>query len=70
MVTVTRLNGKQFVINSELIETSEETPDTVITIRDGKKFVVKESLENLIEQIIIYKRSWFLLDRFENPNDL
>ncbi|OON94078.1 MAG: flagellar protein FlbD [Candidatus Epulonipiscioides saccharophilum] len=70
MVTVTRLNGKQFVINSELIETMEETPDTVITIRDGKKFVVKETLENLIEQIIIYKRSWFLLDRFENPNDL
>ncbi len=70
MVTVTRLNGKQFIINSELIETIEETPDTVITIRDGKKFIVKETLENLIEQIIIYKRSWFLLDRFENPNDL
>ncbi|WP_010167661.1 flagellar FlbD family protein [Candidatus Epulonipiscium viviparus] len=70
MVTVTRLNGKKFIINAELIETMEETPDTVITIRDGKKFVVIESIENLIDQIITYKRSWFLLERFDNPNTL
>ncbi len=44
MIKVTRLNGKNFMLNAEIIETLEETPDTVITLVDGKKYVVKESL--------------------------
>ncbi|OOB77524.1 MAG: flagellar protein FlbD [Epulopiscium sp. Nele67-Bin001] len=64
MVKVTRLNNKTFMINAELIETIEETPDTVVTLVDGKKFIVKESIKQLVEEIIEYKRSWFLLERF------
>lgn len=64
MVEVTRLNGKKFIINAELIETMEETPDTVITIRDGKKFIVCESVSDLVKKIVDYKRAWFLLERF------
>jgi len=59
MIRVTRLNGKEYYINSDLIETLEETPDTVITLRDGKKFVVSETLEEIINRIIEFKRKVF-----------
>ena len=42
MIEVTRLNGTTVLINSDLIETVEETPDTVISLTTGKKFIVKE----------------------------
>jgi flagellar protein FlbD len=51
MIYVTRLNGKTFVLNSDLIETMEETPDTVITLTGGNKYIVSESLEVLIDKI-------------------
>ena len=40
MIEVTRLNGTTVLINSDLIETVEETPDTVISLTTGKKFIV------------------------------
>ena len=46
MIEVTRLNGTTVLINSDLIETVEETPDTVISLTTGKKFIVKESISN------------------------
>ena len=42
MIEVTRLNGTTVLINSDLIETVEETPDTVISLTTGKKFIVKD----------------------------
>ncbi|WP_434511463.1 flagellar FlbD family protein [Desulfitobacterium sp. AusDCA] len=54
MITVTRINGKEFVLNCDLIETMEETPDTVITLTGGNKYVVSESMEELIERITKY----------------
>ncbi|MFZ5352076.1 MAG: flagellar FlbD family protein [Bacillota bacterium] len=59
MISVTRINKKEYFLNSDLIETMEETPDTVITLRDGKKFVVMEKPEIIIEKIIDYKRRIF-----------
>jgi flagellar protein FlbD len=56
MIKVTRLNNKEYYINFDLIETLEETPDTVITLRDGKKFVVLESVDEIIQRIIEFKR--------------
>lgn len=56
MIKVTRLNNKEYYINFELIETLEETPDTVITLRDGKKFIVVESVEEVIKRIIEFKK--------------
>ena len=53
MIDVTRFNGKSFVLNAELIEVMEETPDTVITLTTGHKYVVKES----VEEVITYKRN-------------
>ncbi|MDO5403574.1 MAG: flagellar FlbD family protein [Eubacteriales bacterium] len=56
MISVTRLNNKQFIVNAELIETIEETPDTVITLTTGRKLVVKESSSQLIDMVISYKQ--------------
>lgn len=52
MIEVTKLNGTKFLINSSLIEIVEETPDTVLTLTDGKKYIVKESrleVKNLVK---------------------
>ena len=60
MIEVTRLKGKKMMINAELIETVE-TPDTVITLTNGKKFVVSESAEEVTSLVIGYKRKIFAL---------
>lgn len=66
MVTVTRFNKTRFVINADWIETVESTPDTVITLTNGKKFVVAESVEEIIKQVIEYKQKTFILNRTIN----
>jgi len=50
MIRVTRLNGKDFLLNPFLIETMEENPDTVIVLNSGKKLVVKEKIEDIKKQ--------------------
>lgn len=59
MIKVTRLNGKEYYLNADLIEIVEETPDTVITLRDGKKLVVCESVDEVIKRILKYKQDIF-----------
>ncbi|NLY42465.1 MAG: flagellar FlbD family protein [Clostridiaceae bacterium] len=61
MIEVTRFNGKKFYINSDLIEFIEATPDTVITTTSGKKVVVTETVEEVIEQIINFKSKIYCL---------
>lgn len=56
MIEVTRLNGKPFVINAVLIETVEETPDTIITLTNGKKYIVREKQSEVISLVIAYMR--------------
>lgn len=56
MIEVTRLRGAKFVINADLIETIETTPDTVITLVNGHRYVVEESAEKIIESVLNYKR--------------
>ncbi|OPJ57093.1 flagellar FlbD family protein [Alkalithermobacter paradoxus] len=56
MIKVTRLNGDEFVINCDLIETIERTPDTVITLTTGHKYIVKESIDTIIDKIKNFKR--------------
>lgn len=57
MIRLTRLNGSGFVLNCELIETVESTPDTIITTTTGKKLVVSETIEEIIEKVVQYKKS-------------
>ena len=56
MIKVTRLNDQEFVINAELIESVEATPDTMIALTNGKKIMVKNSLDEIIERVEAYKR--------------
>jgi len=55
MINVTRLNGKKFFINAELIQLVEATPDTVITLVNHEKYIVKESTDEVVKKIIEYK---------------
>lgn len=59
MIDVTRMNGKQFTLNSDLIETIEETPDTVLTLTTGKKIIVKESREKVKNLVKLYRKEIF-----------
>ena len=55
MITLTRLSGSVFVLNSDLIERIDQTPDSVVTLIDGKKYVVTESLEDIIGRVRAYR---------------
>ena len=59
MIDVTRVNGKQFTLNSDLIETIEETPDTVLTLTTGKKIIVKESRQEVKNLVKLYRKEIF-----------
>ena len=59
MIDVTRMNDTVFTINAELIEMVEETPDTVITLTTGKKFIVKESRQTIKNRVKSYKSDIF-----------
>ncbi|EKP93673.1 flagellar FlbD family protein [Thermaerobacter subterraneus] len=56
MVPVTRLDGREVVVNAELIETLEATPDTVITLTTGRRLVVREPVDRVIERVVAYRR--------------
>ena len=56
MIYVTRLDGSQLVVNADLIETVEHTADTVITLLDGKKLVVKTLVDDVVERVIGYRQ--------------
>lgn len=59
MIKVTRINGEDFYINAEQIEHMETTPDTIVTVVSGRKFVVRESPQEVIDRVITYRRSLF-----------
>ena len=55
MIRVTRLNGEQFALNADLIERVEAHPDTVAFLVDGTKYVVKESVDEVLTEIREYR---------------
>lgn len=59
MINLTRINDISFTLNSDMIETIEEVPDTVITLTTGKKIVVKESRQNVIALVKEFKKEIF-----------
>ncbi len=63
MIKLTRFKTKdhEFLLNAELIETVEETPDTVITLVSGNKVIVEEDMDEIMRLVIEYRRS---LNRF------
>ena len=59
MIDLTRLNGTSFTLNCDLIETVEETPNTVLTLTTGRKFIVKESRQDIKNLVLSYRRAVF-----------
>ena len=59
MIEVTKINGVKVLVNPDLIELVEETPDTVLTLTTGKKIIVKESRQEVKNLVKSYKRDIF-----------
>ena len=59
MIEVTKINGTKILINSNLIETVEETPDTVMTLTDGKKVIIKESRHEVKNLVRLTRQEYF-----------
>jgi flagellar protein FlbD len=56
MIKVTRLNGSEFWVNQDHIQFIERTPETVLTLSDGKKATVKQSPEEVIAEVLQFRR--------------
>jgi flagellar protein FlbD len=56
MIKLTRLDGSKLVVNCDLIEIIEATPDTILTLTTQKRLVVHESVDEIIERAIEYKK--------------
>jgi flagellar protein FlbD len=54
---LTRLNGPRFAVNPDLLERVDTTPDTVLTLLDGTKYVVLETVEEVISQVRAFRAS-------------
>ncbi len=52
MIAVTRYNNTELVINADLIEFIEATPDTIITTTTGKKIMVRDSVDKVIDKVV------------------
>ena len=62
MIKLTRFNSQtnkkgEFVLNAEIIETIEETPDTVVTLLNGKKLIVEEQMDEVVRRVMKYRRA-------------
>ena len=55
MIVVTRLNGPRFAINPDLLQRIDSVPDTILTLVDGTKYIVQESMAEIIELITEYR---------------
>jgi flagellar protein FlbD len=55
MIRLTRLNGNPMMINSDLIKTAEASPDTMLTLINGEKLIVREELEEVMERVLHYR---------------
>ena len=56
MIKLTRLNESQFVLNSSLVKFIEARPDTIITLVNDEKLLVRESIDDVIERVVEYER--------------
>jgi flagellar protein FlbD len=55
MIRVKRINNKDLVVNAELIEFLEQTPDSVISLTTGKKFAVMDTIDEIVLKVIEYR---------------
>ncbi len=55
MIKLTKINDEEFYLNSDLIEFLESTPDTIISLTTGKKIIVRETANEVVEKIISFR---------------
>ena len=59
MIDVTAMNHEKFILNADHIEKIEEVPETIITLTNGRKYIVLESIEDVRNAVIRYKNKIF-----------
>lgn len=55
MIALTRLDGREVVVNTDLVVTVEATPDTVVTLTTGDRFIVKEAVAEVVERALAFR---------------
>jgi len=55
MIELTRLNGNPMLVNSDLIKTAESSPDTMLTLINGEKLIVRENCEEVLDRVLAYR---------------
>ena len=70
MIRVTRLNGAELVLNADLIESLEATPDTIVALTTGKKLMVKEAVDDVIGKIVEYRQLIFKMVQVTSTSDI
>lgn len=58
MIRVTRLDGREIVVNADLIESMEETPDTILSFTTGRKMMVREKMDEVLERVFRYRKEF------------
>ena len=69
MIKVTRINNSEIIINSDLIEFVESSPDTIISLTDGKKIIVRETPDEIIQKVASFRRLSFGIDLTEKQKN-
>lgn len=69
MIILTRLNGKPFAINPDHVERIDVTPDTVVTMFEGTKYIVKESLGEVVERVASFRARVLALGADYDPDE-
>ena len=59
MIELTRLNGRPMVLNSDLIKTAEASPDTMLTLINGEKLIVREPIDEVEERVLATGRGFW-----------
>ena len=68
MIELTRLNGTPMVLNSDLIKTAEASPDTMLTLINGEKLIVREPIAELVDRTLAYRAKLLTVVARRLPN--
>ena len=67
MIKLKKLNGFEIIVNAELIESVEATPDTVINLATGNRFIVMDSVDEVVSRVVEYKKKVYSERNAINP---
>ena len=67
MIKLHKLNGAEIVVNAELIESVEASPDTVVNLATGNRFLIKETVQEVVDRTIAYKIKVYAERKCVNP---